>query len=89
VADQIRTGTDLRRTPAARIAFTRHDDGTATLFANGEARDINDALLPVADAVAGRERIPADDLTPHLGVDGAAALLAHLINEGLLDFDLA
>jgi 50S ribosomal protein L16 3-hydroxylase len=87
VTDQIRTGTDLRRTPAARIAFTRRGDGAATLFANGEARPLDAPLLPAAEAVAGRERVPADDLTPHLNTDGVGDLLADLVNEGLLEFD--
>jgi 50S ribosomal protein L16 3-hydroxylase len=87
VTDQIRTGTDLRRTPAARIAFTHRGDGTATLFANGEARTLEAPLLPAAEAVAGRERVPAEDLTPHLNTDGVGDLLADLVNEGLLAFD--
>jgi len=88
VADQLRTGTDLRRTPAARIAFSRHDDGSSTLFANGDARDLDARLTPVAEVLAGRERIPAGDLAPHLDTEGTASLVAHLINEGLLEFDL-
>jgi len=35
LADAIRQGTALRRGPVSDLAFIEHDDGTATLFANG------------------------------------------------------
>jgi 50S ribosomal protein L16 3-hydroxylase len=87
VAAAIRRGADLRRGPATRIAFTPRDDGSATLFANGNAIDLTADLAPLAATLAGRERIPAADLQPHLDTAAARTLVADLVNDGLLEFD--
>jgi 50S ribosomal protein L16 3-hydroxylase len=72
----------------ARLAFTEHDDGSATLFANGEATDLSPDLAYAARLVTGREQIPADDLTAHLDDDAFVDLLTALVNDGLLELDV-
>jgi len=87
LADRLRDGVDLRRGPATRLAFIEHDDGRATLFANGTARDLPPDSAVVARLVSGREMIPSDDLVPHLDRPSVRSLLADLVNDGLLDLD--
>ncbi len=88
LADALREGTGLRRGPVSNLAFIEHDDGTATLFVNGEATSLDADLAYAAPLVTGRERIPADVLTPHLDDDAFVDLLASLVNEGLLELDV-
>jgi 50S ribosomal protein L16 3-hydroxylase len=87
LADALRQGTGLRRGPVSNLAFIEHDDGTATLFANGEATTLDADLAYAAPLVTGRERLPADTLTPHLDDDAFVDLLVSLVNEGLLERD--
>jgi 50S ribosomal protein L16 3-hydroxylase len=89
LADALRQGTDLRRGPVSNLAFIEHDDGTATLFANGEATTLDVDLAYAAPLVTGREVISADTLTPYLDDDAFVDLLASLVNEGLLERDAA
>jgi len=88
LADALRQGTDLRRGPVSNLAFIEHDDGTATLFANGDATGLDADLAYAAPLVTGRERIPADTLTPHLEHDAFVDLLTSLVNDGLLELDI-
>ena len=81
----VRSGRDLRHGPATRLAFIEHDDDRTTLFANGDAHDLPPGTAPVARCVSGRQYIPADDLAPLLDRDGAPALVADLVNDGLLE----
>lgn len=85
LADTLRQGTDLRRGPVSNLAFIEHDDGTATLFANGDATTLDADLAYAAPLVTGREVLPASTLTPHLDDDAFAALLVAFVNEGLLE----
>ena len=87
LADALRQGTGLRRGPVSNLAFLEHDDGTATLFANGEATTLDAELAYAAPLVTGRERFPADMLVPHLDDDAFVDLLVSLVNEGLLEQD--
>jgi Uncharacterized conserved protein len=87
LADALRQGTDLRRGPVSNLAFIEHDDGTATLFANGEATALDADLAYAAPLVTGREHLPAGTLTPHLDDDAFVDLLVSLVNEGLLERD--
>jgi len=87
LAEAVRQGTPLRRGPVARLAFIEHDDGTATLFANGEAIDLDDGPAEAIRLIAGRQVIPPETLSPHLGDDAVLTLLADLVNEGLLELD--
>lgn len=87
LANALRQGTDLRRGPVSNLAFIEHDDGTATLFANGDATTLDADLAYAAPLVTGREHIPADTLTPHLDDDAFVDLLVFLVNEGLMERD--
>jgi 50S ribosomal protein L16 3-hydroxylase len=89
LADALRQGVDLRRGPVSHLAFIEHDDGTATLFANGEATTLDADLAYAAPLITGREVIPADTLTSHLDDDAFVDLLVSLVNEGLLERALA
>ena len=85
LTDALRQDADLRRGPVAHLAFLEHDDGTATLFVNGEARSLDGDLAYAAPLVTGRQRIPADALTPHLDDAAFVELLTGLVNEGILE----
>ena len=89
LTDALRQGTALRRGPVAHLAFLEHDDGTATLFVNGEARSLDTALAYAAPLVTGRQHLPADTLTPHLDDEAFVTLLTDLVNEGVLELDTA
>lgn len=89
LVEALQAGHGLRRGPVARLAFIEHDDGSATLFANGEATDLDPDLAHAARLVTGREQIPADDLAPHLDDDAFVDLLTSLVNDGLLELDAA
>ena len=82
---RLRAGHSLRRGPVARLAFIEHDDGSATLFANGEPIDLAPGHAHAARLVTGREQIPHDDLAPHLDDDAVRSLLVSLVNDGLLE----
>jgi 50S ribosomal protein L16 3-hydroxylase len=69
----------------AHLAFLEHDDGTATLFVNGEARALDEGLAYAAPLVTGRQRLPADTLTPHLDDPAFVELLTTLVHEGVLE----
>jgi hypothetical protein len=71
----------------ARLAFVEHDEGSATLFANGDAIPLDPDLAYAARLVTGREQVPADALTPHVDDDAFVALLASLVNDGLLELN--
>jgi 50S ribosomal protein L16 3-hydroxylase len=85
LAAAIRNGRDLRHGPATRLAFIEHDDGSATLFANGDVYDLSADAAPVARRLSGRQHVPAEDLAPLLGHDDVSNLLADLVNDGLLE----
>lgn len=89
LVDAIQHGTDLRRGPVARLAFIEHDDGTSTLFANGEAMDLDPELAYAARLVTGREVLSADALSPHVEDDAFVELLISLVHDGLLELDAA
>ena len=82
LATLIQDGARLRRATPTRYAFLRHDDGRATLFADGEAHD-----LPSADAAAlltGTDPLDAETLAPHLADDAVLETLAALVDTGVL-----
>jgi len=88
LVDALREGTDLRRGPVSNLAFIEHSDGTTTLFANGDAVSLDADLAYAAPLVTGRERIPADTLTPHFEDEAFVDLLVSLVREGLLELDV-
>ena len=83
--EQLQQGLGLRRGPVSHLAFIEHDDGSATLFANGEAIDLDADLAYAAPLVTGREHIPAGTLVPHLDDPAFRDLLARLVSDGLLE----
>ncbi|PSQ96377.1 MAG: cupin domain-containing protein [Bacteroidetes bacterium SW_9_63_38] len=87
LTDALRQGTDLRRGPVAHLAFLEHDDGTATLFVNGEAQALDADLAYAAPLLTGRQVLPADTLTPHLDDEAFVALITDLVNDGVLELD--
>ncbi|MFB6273370.1 MAG: winged helix domain-containing protein, partial [Salinibacter sp.] len=87
--EALRTGRGLRQGPVARLAFVDHNNGSATLFANGDAIDLAPDLAYAARLVTGRQQIPADALTPHLDDDAFVDLLLTLCNDGLLELNAA
>ena len=87
ITDALERGVGLRRGPVANLAFIEHDDGTATLFVNGEAHDLDADEAHAAPLVSGREIIPAEILTPHLDDAAVVDLLVSLVNEGVLELD--
>jgi 50S ribosomal protein L16 3-hydroxylase len=89
LTDALQQGTDLRRGPVSHLAFIEHDDGSATLFANGETTSLDADLAYAAPLVTGREGIPTDLLIPHLEDDAFVNLLTSLVNEGLLELDVS
>lgn len=89
LVDALRGGTNLRRGPVSNLAFIEHDDGTAILFVNGEARSLDEDLAFAAPLLTGREIIPADTLTPYLDDDAFVNLLVSLVSAGVLETDTA
>ncbi len=87
VTEALKRGTGLRRGPVSHLAFIEHDDGTATLFVNGEARPLDAGLAYAAPLVTGRQHIAADTLAPHLDDEAFVELLVSLVNEGVLELD--
>lgn len=85
LVEALRADRNLRRGPVARLAFIEHDDGSATLFMNGESMSLDSDLAYGARRVTGREQIPAETLAPHLEDDAFVALLSTLVNDGLLE----
>ena len=85
LVEAIQRGTGLRPAPGARLAFFENDDGSATLFAGGEAYDLPPARAFAAPLLSDRRRLPAEVLRPHLDTDGVPALLARLVTDGALE----
>ncbi|PEN14316.1 cupin [Longibacter salinarum] len=85
IAEAIRSGEGLRRGPATNLAFIPHDDGTASLFANGSEILLGDEIAFAAPLLTGTEFIPSRELTPHLDDDAFLSLVQHLVNDGLLE----
>jgi 50S ribosomal protein L16 3-hydroxylase len=71
----------------ARLAYVAHDDGTATLYANGDARPLAARLAFAAPLLTGREIFPPGDLDPHLDDPAFTALVTELVNDGLLELE--
>jgi 50S ribosomal protein L16 3-hydroxylase len=85
LVEAIRSGTGLRPTPGARLAFFENENGGATLFAGGEAYDLLPRLAFAAPLLADRRLARAEVLRPHLDTEGVPALLAQLVTDGALE----
>ena len=87
VAEILRDGAALYRSPNARLAFTRHPEGTASLFANGEEIVLDAALAFAAPLLTRDPTLSASDLTPHCDNTEFLDLVTDLVNDGV--FELA
>jgi 50S ribosomal protein L16 3-hydroxylase len=89
LTEALRQGVDLRCGPVSNLAFLEHDDGSATLFVNGEATTLGPDLAYAAPLLTGREVLPADSLTPHLDDEAFVDLVCSMVEAGLLELDAA
>ena len=85
--ERLREGGALYRSPGARLAFTRHPDGTASLFAGGEEVVLSAELAFAAPLLTRTRRLPADTLRPHLDTPGFLDLLTDLLNDGYFEVE--
>ena len=86
LTEQLVQGTNLRRGPVAHLVYT---ETPPTLYVNGEARPLTEATASLAPRIGGRARIPADDLVDLLDRPAVTELLTELVNEGVLEWDVA
>lgn len=85
LVDALRQGIALRHGPVAHLAFIEHNDGSVSLFVNGQERHLDPALAYAARLVSGRHVIPANTLTPHLEDEAFVDLLVSLVIQGVLE----
>ena len=85
LADALHGGAVLRHGAASRLAFMTHDDGTVSLFADGNARRLPADLAFAGPLLTDRAVVPADALAPHLNHTAFMRLLTELVNAGILD----
>lgn len=89
LVEAVREGASMRHGPASRLAYMTGDDGTATLFVDGEARPLPAELAFAGPLLTDRATIDADALRPHLDDDGFVGLLTDLVNAGTLEVTTA
>lgn len=89
LVDYLRDGIGLRRGPVAQLVFADAEDGTRTLYVNGQGRALSEAEAPLAPRIAGRARIPAADLLDLIDRAPVQKLLTELVNDGVLEVDHA
>ncbi len=85
----LRNGAALRPAAGARLAFIRHADGTATLFAAGEAYPLGPDLAFAGPLLTDRRPVPASALQAHVDDEAFVALVAGLLNQGTLEIEPA
>jgi 50S ribosomal protein L16 3-hydroxylase len=84
-SEALAAGAGLRRGVHARLAYVARADGGATLYAGGDAHALAPPLAYAAPLLTDREAVPADALAPHHADDAFCALVAALVNDGLLE----
>jgi 50S ribosomal protein L16 3-hydroxylase len=84
LAGLLADGAALHRSALADFAFIRHPDGTATLFAAGQAYPLEGPLAYAAPLLTGPGRLGRTTLAPHLSDTAFLDLLTALLNEGAL-----
>lgn len=78
-------GNTILRNPASRLSFIRQDDAKVLLFADGECFECTGESAALAEHLCAQARVSPD---PGLAdAEGAASLIATLINQGSLAFD--
>jgi 50S ribosomal protein L16 3-hydroxylase len=80
LVDALQDGEALLRSPGSRFAWRAQEDGTATLFADGDGVE---CALPLARLIASEAPLDAEALA----LPGAAELLAALLDAGSLAWD--
>lgn len=85
VRDALGAGATLRRGPATNLAYLPHDDGSATLFANGKAIELASSLAYAAPLLSDRDVVPGDEVRERLDHDAFVELVQMLVNEGLME----
>ena len=81
----LREGATLRHGPASRLAYMAHDDGSASLFVDGEERRLPGDLAYAGPLLADRATVEIKALQSHLDDAAFVQLLAELVNEGVLE----
>lgn len=81
---RLQQGATLRRNAIPELAYVRHADGSATLFASGEAYELSPELADVAPLLTGRRPLTAETLRPWLERDDFLELLETLVHFGIL-----
>ncbi|ARA94214.1 cupin [Rhodothermaceae bacterium RA] len=84
LADALREGATLHRYAIAQLAFIRHADGSATLFAGGAEHRLSADLAFAAPLITGTEPLDVRTLAPHLDHEDVLDLLTTLVNDGAL-----
>ncbi|MDQ7041517.1 MAG: cupin domain-containing protein [Rhodothermus sp.] len=77
-------GASLRRNAIPELAYVRHEGGSATLFASGEAYELSPELAEVAPLLTGRRPLTAETLHPWLDRADFLELLQTLVHSGIL-----
>ncbi len=81
------SGAALDRVDPNRFAFAPLDDGSALLFAHGEAIEVDRQIAQVAPLISGDDPLDAHTLADFLQDEAFAKLLARLVNDGHLIID--
>ena len=81
VQERLRKGAALVRVPGARLAFIRHGE-RGLLFAEGHVLALPPPLRFAGPLFTGSARLLTQDLAPHLGTPGFAALVADVVSAG-------
>jgi 50S ribosomal protein L16 3-hydroxylase len=84
---RLRSGGKLRRRAVPELAWFPRDDGGAILFAAGESIELSAELAPCAPRICGSGVLDGTTLAPFLDRPGCGALLAGLVDRGVLRFD--
>lgn len=87
LVDALQQGAALRHGPVAHLAFIEHDDGSVSLFVNGQERRLDPNLAYAARLVSGQQVIPASTITPHLEDEAFVDLLVSLVSDGVLELE--
>lgn len=84
VRAMLEAGPPLAPAPGARLAFVCRADGAATLFAAGEVFPLAPELAYAAPLLTDRRPVPAEALRAHADDAAFVALVAGLLNQGVL-----